>query len=145
MTIDGVLLMAGATVVLALGLALFWAGYRSGAGRTAARLDRGRRDHEWRSRLTLGGKFAEQLAPYFDEFPYDPTEARFLGSPIDFVVFPGIATGEPREIVFVEVKSGRSSLDRGQRRLRDLVAAAGGDSIRFETVRVLRDRPEGAE
>ena len=34
------------------------------------------------SRAVLGGKFVEQLAPYLPEFKYDPTEARFIGSPI---------------------------------------------------------------
>ena len=50
-----------------------------------------------RSRSVLGGKFAEQLAPFLPDFPGNPTEACFLGSPIDLVVFPGLATGEPRE------------------------------------------------
>ena len=40
------------------------------------------------SRAVLGGKFVEQLAPYLPEFKYDPTEARFIGSPIDLIVFP---------------------------------------------------------
>ena len=39
-----------------------------------------------RSRSVLGGKFAEQLAPFLPDFPADPTEARFLGSPVDLVV-----------------------------------------------------------
>ncbi len=41
------------------------------------------------SRAVLGGKFVEQMAPYLPEFKYDPTEARFIGSPIDLVVVPG--------------------------------------------------------
>ena len=87
----------------------------------------------------MRGQFAEQLAPYFAEFNYDPTEVRFLGSPIDFVVFPGIATGEAQAIVFVEVKSGNSQLDRGQRRLRTIVEQVDSKNIRFETVRLLKD------
>ena len=35
-----------------------------------------------RSRAVLGGRFTEQLAPYLPEFKYDPTEARFIGSPV---------------------------------------------------------------
>ena len=61
------------------------------------------------SRAVLGGKFTEQIVPYFPEFQYDPTEARFIGSPIDLIVFPGLASGEPKEIVIVEIKSGRSA------------------------------------
>ena len=33
------------------------------------------------SRAVLGGKFVEQLTPYLPQFTYDPTEARFIGSP----------------------------------------------------------------
>jgi len=59
------------------------------------------------SRSVLGGKFTEQIAPWFPEFRYDPTEARFIGNPIDLIVFPGLATGDPKEIVIVEIKSGK--------------------------------------
>ena len=129
--------VAVALVAVVAGVAVYWIGYRAGSGRASAKMEAGFRDRQRRSRLTLGGRFAEQLSPFFEEFRYDPTEARFLGSPIDFVVFPGLATGEPREIVFVEVKRGRARLDRGQRRLRDLVNAAGVEGIRFETLRVM--------
>ena len=74
------------------------------------------------SRAVLGGKFVEQLAPYLPEFKYDPTEARFIGSPIDLIVFPGLATGDPKEIVIIEVKTGKfSNLTPEQRRIRQLI------------------------
>ena len=74
------------------------------------------------SRAVLGGKFTEQMAPYLPEFNYDPTEARFIGNPIDFIVFPGLATGDPREIVIMEIKSGKNSqLTSAQRRIQQLI------------------------
>ncbi len=74
------------------------------------------------SRTVLGGKFVEQLAPYLPEFQYDPTEARFIGSPIDLLVFPGLATGDPREIVIMEIKSGKSGqLTPVERKIRQLI------------------------
>ena len=121
-----------------LGLLVFWIGWVKGGRRATMRHEGAIADHLRRSRQTLGGKFAEQLAPYFTEFNYDPTEARFLGSPIDFVVFPGIATNDPQAIVFVEVKSGKSQLDRGQRMLRKIVEQVDSKYIRFETVRLLK-------
>ena len=86
-----------------------------------------------RSRSVLGGKFAEQLAPFLPDFPGDPTEARFLGSPVDLVVFPGLATGEPREIIFVEVKTGSARPNAVQRRLEKLVAEG---RVRWKELRV---------
>lgn len=74
------------------------------------------------SRSVLGGKFTEQLAPYLPEFRYDPTEARFVGNPIDLVVFPGLATGNPREIVIVEIKSGKTgALSPVEKKIQQLV------------------------
>jgi len=74
------------------------------------------------SRAVLGGKFTEQLAPYLPEFNYDPTEARFIGSPIDLIVFPGLARGEPEEIVIMEIKTGKTSqLTPQERKIRQLI------------------------
>ncbi|HUV75270.1 MAG TPA: Holliday junction resolvase-like protein [Dehalococcoidales bacterium] len=74
------------------------------------------------SRAVLGGKFVEQLTPYLPEFKYDPTEARFIGSPIDLIVFPGLANGDPREIVIIEVKTSKSGqLTPQERKIRQLI------------------------
>ena len=74
------------------------------------------------SRAVLGGKFVEQLVPYLPEFRYDPTEARFIGSPIDLIVFPGLAKGEPEEIVIMEIKTSKTGqLTPHERKIRQLI------------------------
>ena len=74
------------------------------------------------SRAVLGGKFVEQLAPYLPEFKYDPTEARFIGSPIDLIVFPGLASGDPQEIVIIEIKTGKHlKLSPQEKKIRQLI------------------------
>jgi predicted Holliday junction resolvase-like endonuclease len=81
----------------------------------------GRKSAVEKSRAVLGGKFTEQMVPYFPDFKYDPTEVRFIGSPIDMIVFPGLAKGEPEEVVILEVKSGKSTLNPVQRKIRQLI------------------------
>lgn len=74
------------------------------------------------SRAVLGGKFTEQMVPYFPDFKYDPTEVRFIGSPIDMVVFPGLSKGDPEEVVILEVKTGRNAaLTPAQKKIRQLI------------------------
>jgi predicted Holliday junction resolvase-like endonuclease len=74
------------------------------------------------SRAVLGGKFTEQIVPYFPDFKYDPTEVRFIGSPIDMIVFPGLARGAPEEIVILEVKTGKNArLTPQQAKIRQLI------------------------
>ena len=63
------------------------------------------------------GNIAEKLAPFLDDFEFDPEKCIFLGQPIDYISF-----GED-EITFIEVKSGKSQLNSKQRHIRDLVKA----------------------
>ena len=74
-----------------------------------------RKDAASRSKAVVKGKFTEQLVPWLPDFPYNPSDARFLGSPVDFIVFDGISEGSLREIVFTEVKTGRSMLNERER------------------------------
>jgi len=82
-----------------------------------------REDAVKRSRSVLGGQISEQLAPYFPDFPFKPSEVRFIGKPIDFLVFKGMDEKEITEVVFVEVKSGKSQLSTHERKLRDAIKA----------------------
>ncbi len=86
-----------------------------------------------RSRATLEGKFGEQLAPYLPDFAYDPTDVRFIGSPIDLVVFPGLAKDSPREIVLVEVKSKKSKLSPREKKIKNLIREG---KVRWELYKV---------
>ena len=131
--------LAAALLVVA-GLALLWLGARFARYRAVYRyaeedLAAARKDATRRSRSVLGGKAGEQLAPLVPEFSarFDPSEARFLGAPVDYVIFDGIGTGELREVVLVEVKTGRSKLTRNEREV-ELAVREG--RVRFELLRL---------
>lgn len=82
-----------------------------------------RLDAVQRSQAVTAGKVFEQVVPYLPEFPFNPKDARFLGSPVDFVVFDGLNDGQVCGIVFVEVKTAGSDLSTRERRVRDAVQA----------------------
>ena len=86
-----------------------------------AEMEQARKTAVTQSRAVLGGKFTEQMVPFFPDFKYDPTEVRFIGSPIDMVVFPGLAKGDPQEIVILEVKTGNAQLTPPQKKIRELI------------------------
>ncbi len=110
-----------------LGLFLLWIGYLVGKAVARQRLaleERAiREDAVKRSRAVLGGQISEQLAPYLPGFPWKPSEARFIGKPIDFLIFEGMDGKEISQVVFVEVKSGGSRLSGVERSLKDAVEA----------------------
>jgi predicted Holliday junction resolvase-like endonuclease len=114
------LTLVAVLVGLAAALAVAWL-------RLRLRLDEAvreaRKDAVRRSAEVVSGKVSEHLAPCLGDFPWNPRDARFLGSPVDFLVFDGLAENDVREIVFVEVKSGASTLSARERRVRDAVRA----------------------
>jgi predicted Holliday junction resolvase-like endonuclease len=82
-----------------------------------------RKDAVRRSAAVVSGKVGEQLAPWLGAFSWNPKDARFLGSPVDFLVFDGLSEDDVREVVFLEIKSGGSTLSPRERRVRDAVLA----------------------
>ena len=80
-----------------------------------------RADAVARSLAVTVGKVSEQLVPYLPGFGYNPKDARFLGSPVDLVVFDGLDAGALERVVFLEVKTGAAALSTRERQIRDAV------------------------
>lgn len=74
------------------------------------------------------GKEMERLVPFFSEFQYNPRDIRWLGDPVDFVIFNGYSeakdVGDPtkmNEIVICEIKTGKSRVSKYERRIKELI------------------------
>ena len=115
----------------------YWFGQKSGAFKRdkwwEGELPNHRQDAIMRSRAVLGGHFTENLAPYLPDFPYLPTECRFVGKPTDFIVFKGMDGKNINEVVFVEVKSGGSKLSPQEKNLKETIEKK---KVRFEEYRI---------
>ena len=74
-----------------------------------------------KSRSVLKGQFSEQLSPFEKDFPGKPSEARFMGAPIDFVVFKGLDENNVEEIILIDVKTGNSRLSQSQKSIQKAV------------------------
>jgi predicted Holliday junction resolvase-like endonuclease len=80
-----------------------------------------RRDTLDRSRAVTIGKVAEHLAPIIPEFSYNLKDARFIGTPVDFIVFDGLDEGNLRRIILAEVKTGAANLTDRERKIQNAV------------------------
>src|SRR3989338_5246538 len=118
-------LIGFAILILIILLIGYFIGKKAGIGKANREWENNvpniREDAIKKSRAVLGGQFSEQLAPYLPDFPYSPTEARFIGKPIDFIIFEGMDNKEITAVKFVEVKSGKSSLSTHERKLKDVI------------------------
>ena len=124
--------LSGLVTGIAIGLLVAWVYFLIWRIRYTSII---RADAVQRSQAVTMGKVHEQLIPYLPDFPYNPKDVRFLGSPIDLVVFDGLAAGRLQRIVFLEVKTGAAGLTSRERCVRDVVQAR---EVEWAELRVAR-------
>lgn len=97
-----------------------------------------RQDAIQRSQSIILGNVTQHLIPFLPDFVYNPKDARFIGSPVDFIIFDGLndENEEVREVVFVEIKTNKSSLNSRERQVRDAIKAC---RVRWVELRVNRE------
>lgn len=83
--------------------------------------------HKARSLSTRHGMMAEQFLPFLKNFPGNPQKFKFLGAPVDGILF------DDDKIVIVEFKTGRSQLSSTQRQIKDLISRG---RVYFKEVRL---------
>ncbi len=117
--------LAAALALALLFVVVKYVAYRATHPHTRDDLEDARKQSAKLSRATRSGKAYENLVPLLPEFAeqWDPHDARFLGAPIDLIVFDGLYSDDEdlREIVFVEVKSSRPTLNSKEQAVRDAV------------------------
>ena len=138
------ILIIGILIVFLIGIIIaFWIGSKVGAAKKhrewEGQVSDIRNDAVMRSRAVLSGNFSEQLAPYLPDFKYNPSDCRFIGKPIDMVVFDGLSNGELKNVTFLEIKSGDSKLNNNQK---DLKRVIDSKKVKFEEYRIPKDLTE---
>jgi len=56
-------------------------------------------------------------------FPYDPSDLVFVGKGFFYLVLDGLSRGKLENIVFLEVKTGKSQLNAREKKIRACVQA----------------------
>lgn len=132
--------LAGMTVLI-LGLSL-------GLVRLARRLaslkkdqERQRQDSLNRSRAVLKGQISEHLAPLVPGFSHHLKDLRFMGQPVDYLVFSGLEGGRVDQVVFCEIKSGSARLSPVELSIKEAIlqGRVGFETWRLEEGRMVRE------
>lgn len=91
-------------------------------------------------RNVIKGQISEKFVPFMAGFEYSPADCRFMGEPVDYVVFhrlhdcaDGQASIDEARVVFLEVKSGTSKLNKRQQILKEVIARG---QVSFESIRI---------
>jgi len=74
-----------------------------------------------KQRSTIKGKLVETFAPFLPNFPFKPSECKFIGDPIDYLVFEGLDERDIKAIHLLEVKDSNSKMSKHQKQIKDVV------------------------
>lgn len=127
-------------VIIAFLIFLIWIFYRLGFKQGTyksnlhwqERIPLLRRDIAESQRAGIKGKVAETFAPFLPNFPFKASECKFLGEPIDYVVFKGLNERNINSIHFLEVKSDKSKLSAQQKQIKEILNKLNSDKVTFK-------------
>ena len=87
--------------------------------------------HQKKSSEVRIGQIGEHIAPFLHDWPWESKNFRFLGNPVDGIQF------NEDELIFVEIKTGKSQLSKSQRIIRDLIKEG---KVRWAVFRIGEDK-----
>ena len=85
------------------------------------------------SRNAITGEIYEKILPSMPNFPYTPKDMVFVGKWTDYIIFDGLSDGDLREIIFLEIKSGKSRLNANEKMIKNILDQK---IVRFAEMRV---------
>jgi len=86
-----------------------------------------------KSRSVLLGQVSEQIAPLLPNFPYNYKDVMFMGKWVDYIVFDWLSEWNVDQVVFLEVKTGRSGLNKNERMIKNAIERG---NVEYEVLRI---------
>lgn len=85
------------------------------------------------SKSVILWEVSEKMLPIFPDFPYQSKDLVFVGKGIDYIVFDGLAEGDLRKIIFLEVKTGKSQLNKNEKMIQHYLA---NHNVKYELMTI---------
>lgn len=85
------------------------------------RIKNQRHDAVIRSRNVVLGNVNEKIAPLLPDFPYHYKDLVYLGKGIDYLVFDGLSSWNLKKIIFLEIKTNSSTLNKNESMIKQCV------------------------
>ena len=85
------------------------------------------------SRNSILWEVSEKLSPLLPNFPYHMKDLVFVGKGIDYIVFDWLSSWRLREIVFLEIKTNTSQLNKNEQQIRSYLA---NFPVKYEVLKI---------
>jgi len=85
------------------------------------------------SRSSILWEVSEKLSPLLPIFPYHTKDLVFVGKGIDYIVFDWLSSWRLREIIFLEIKTNTSQLNKNEQQIRFYLA---NFPVKYEVLKI---------
>ena len=82
-----------------------------------------RQDAIRKSESVILGNISEKIIPMLPTFPYHSKDLVFVGKWFDYLVIDWLSEKNIKKIIFLEVKTGKSTLNENEKLIRDAINA----------------------
>jgi len=109
-----------------LGIILWWIiwlfiGYLIWKIVKSAEVKKHRKDAVRKSRSVILWEVAEKVAPLIPQIPYNPKDMTFIWKWVDYIVFDGLSNWNLKQIVFLEIKTGKSKQNNNEKQVEKII------------------------
>ncbi len=85
------------------------------------KLNKERKSAVKRSKSAIIWEVNEKIAPLHPEFEYDFKDMTFVGKWVDYIIFDWLNKWNLKEIIFLEIKTGKSRLNKNEKSIKKIV------------------------
>lgn len=74
-----------------------------------------------KSKSVIMWELYEKILPFLPDFPFKPRDMVFVGKAVDYIIFDWLDEWNLKQIIFLELKSGNSNLNKNEKMVRDVI------------------------
>lgn len=75
-----------------------------------------------RSKSVILWEVYEKVLPFMPDFKYKPKDMVFVGKWVDYIIFDWLNEWNVKQVVFLELKSWKSRLNKNEKMIRDIIS-----------------------
>ena len=74
-----------------------------------------------KSKSVIMWELYEKILPFLPDFPFKPRDMVFVWKAVDYIIFDWLDEWNLKQIIFLELKSGNSNLNKNEKMVRDTI------------------------
>lgn len=96
-------------------------------------LNKERKKSVSKSKSVILWQVNEKIAPILPWFPYNYKDLTFIGKWIDYIVFDWLSNWDLKQIVFVEIKTWKSNLNKNEKMIQNIILSK---KVKYEVMKI---------